>query len=181
MNDQIKPDATSPSHNTRRPWRRLTIASLIAGLAASLGAGFAHAHGGPGGWGGSHRGWDSSDPQAMQRHAEARVKRMLSGIDATEAQQKKVAEIMAAAMTDLRPLREQARDARREAMAILSKPQIDRGALEALRAKQAQVVDQISRRMTQSLADAAEVLTPEQRAKLAERMEKRQGRRHGRG
>jgi len=182
VNDQIKPDATPPSHKTRRPWwRRLAIASLIGSLAAGLGAGLAHAHGGPGGWGGWHRGADSSDPQAMQRRAEARVKWMLADIDATEAQQKKIAEIMTAAMTELRPLRQQGREARREVMEILAKPQVDRAALEALRAKQAQAMDQISRRITQSLADAAEVLTPEQRVKLAERMEKRRGHRHGRG
>ena len=176
MNDQIKPDATAPSHPTPRPWRRLAIASVVATLATGLAAGFAHAHGG---WGGWHRGGDDSDPQVMQKRAEARVKWMLADIDASEAQQKKIAEIMTATMTDLRPLRQQARDARREIMEILSKPQIDRGALEALRAKQALAMDHISRRLTQSLADAAEVLTPEQRAKLAQRMEKRWGHRHG--
>jgi Spy/CpxP family protein refolding chaperone len=66
-------------------------------------------------------------------------------------------------------------------MQLLSQPQIDRGALEALRAKQSRAMDEISRRLTQSLADAAEVLTPEQRGKLAERMERRRGRWHGRG
>jgi Spy/CpxP family protein refolding chaperone len=181
VNDQIKPDATQ-SPGSRRPWRRLAIASLVGSLAAGLGAGLAHAHGGPGGWGGGwHRGADSTDPQAMQKRAEARVKWMLADIDATEAQQKKIAEIMTAAMTELRPLRQQAQEARREVMQLLSKPQIDRAALEALRAKQTQAMDQISRRFTQSLADAADVLTPEQRAKLAERMERRRGHRHGRG
>ena len=180
MNDQIKPDATPPSHSTRRPWRRLAIASLIGGLAAGLGSEFAYAHG-PGAWGGWHRGADSSDPQAMERRAEASVRWMLADIDASEEQQKKITEIMTTAMRELRPLREQGREARRQAIEILSKPQVDRGALEALRAKQVQLADQVSRRITQSLADAAEALTPDQRAKLAERMESRRGRWHGRG
>ncbi len=179
MEERSKPDAAPASTGARRPWRGLAIASLIGGLAAGLGAGLAHAHG-PHGWGGWHRGFDDSDPQAMQRRAEASVRWMLADIDATEAQQQKITEIMLTTMRELRPVREQARAARRQAMEILSKPQVDRGALEALRAQQSQLVDQISRRLTDSLADAAEVLTPDQRAKLAERMARHRGGRHGR-
>jgi periplasmic protein CpxP/Spy len=36
-----------------------------------------------------------------------------------------------------------------------------------------QAADALSRRMTQAMADAAEVLTPEQRAKVAEHMQRR--------
>jgi len=180
VNDQFRPEGTPSSHRARRTWRRFAIASVIGGLIAGLG-GLAHAHGGPG-WGGhGWHGFDESNPQAMQRRAEARVKWMLADIDASEAQQKKIAEIMTANMRELQPLRRQARDARRQAMELLAQPQIDRGALEALRAQQAQLVDQISRRITQSLADAAEVLTPDQRAKLAERMRERHGGRQRRG
>ena len=179
MNDQFRPEGVPSSHRTRRPWRGFAIASVIGGLVAGLG-GLAHAQGV--GWGG--RGWhgfDESNPQAMQRRAEARVKWMLADIDASEAQQKKIADIMTANMRDLQPLRRQLRDARWQAMELLAQPQIDRGALEALRAQQAQAMDQISRRITQSLADAAEVLTPDQRAKLAERMRERHGGRPRRG
>ncbi len=55
-------------------------------------------------------------------------------------------------------------------------PSVDRAALEALRADQLQMAEQASRRFTQALADAADVLTPEQRKQLAERA----GRWHGR-
>ena len=41
----------------------------------------------------------------------------------------------------------------------------------------APLADQASRRVTQALADVAEVLTPEQRVKLKERLDKRMGRR----
>ena len=112
MNDQFRPEGTPSSHHTRRPWRRFAIASVIGGLIAGLG-GLAHAQGGPG-WGG--RGWhgfDESNPQAMQRRAEARVKWMLADIDASDAQQKKIADIMTANMRELQPLRRQSRDARR--------------------------------------------------------------------
>ena len=122
------------------------------------------------------------EPQAYTLYSYAAVQIIKQAAEAANSlEPKKIAEIMTTAMRELRPLREQGREARRQAMEILSKPQVDRGALEALRAKQVQLADQVSRRITQSLADAAEALTPDQRAKLAERMESRRGRWHGRG
>jgi protein CpxP len=167
-------DRTKP----RRPWRRVALVTLLGSIAAGIGA-TSFAHGAwHGGWHG--RGWHGEmDPQAMQRRAEAMVKWWLADVDATEAQQRKIAEIATAAFTELRPLRKQHYDARRQAIEILSQPQVDRAALEAIRAQEVALAEQVSRRITQSLADAAEVLTPEQRAKLAERLQSRRGGRHG--
>jgi Spy/CpxP family protein refolding chaperone len=73
-------------------------------------------------------------------------------------------------------MRDRMRNARRQAVTLLSQPAIDRAALEALRADQLQLAEQASRRLTQALADVADVLTPAQRKQLAERA----GRWHGR-
>ena len=148
--------------------KRLGIATMIGGLFAAGCAsaqGFGH-HGGRGEWG--------SNPE----RAEKMVSRMLSRVDATDEQKKKVAEIVKTAIGDMKAIRDKARNGRRATAELLSGPSIDRNALEALRAEQIQSADAASRRMTQALADAAEVLTPEQRAKLGERMKSRMEGRH---
>jgi len=58
---------------------------------------------------------------------------------------------------------------------VLSQDHVDRAALETLRAEQLQLAEQASRRLTQALADVADVLTVAQRKQLAERI----GRWHG--
>jgi periplasmic protein CpxP/Spy len=72
----------------------------------------------------------------------------------------------------MKSLHEQHRATRQKIVAVLTQPTIDRAALEQLRQQQMQMADQASKRMTQAFADAAEVLTPAQRAKAAERMQK---------
>lgn len=167
--------------NTRRRFfRRATIAALVGSLAAGIGA-TAWAHGGPGGW---HRGGGGfmggpMDPAKMDEQIERRVKHFAVEVDATPEQVAKLTQIAKAAAKDLRPLREKARDARKRGMELLSAPTIDRAAIERLRAEQIQAADAASRRVSQALADTAEVLTPEQRKKFAERMQQRHGRQRG--
>lgn len=167
--------------NTRRRFfRRATIAALVGTLAAGIGA-TAWAHGGPGGW---HRGGGGfmggpMDPAKMDEQIERRVKHFAVEVDATPEQVAKLTQIAKAAAKELRPLREKARDARKRGMELLSAPTIDRAAIERLRAEQIQAADAASRRVSQALADTAEVLTPEQRKKFAERMQQRHGRQRG--
>ena len=163
----------------RRFFRRAALFTLIGGLTAGLG-GKAWAHGGPGGW---HRGGGimggAMDPAGMDGRIERMVKHFAVEVDATPEQKAKLAEIAKAAAKDLAPLREKVRDARKRGMELLAAPTIDRGAIERLRAEQIQSADAASKRLTRALADTAEVLTPEQRKQLAERMQKRRGWRHG--
>ena len=167
------------TNNRRRFLRRATIATLIGSLAAGLGT-RAWAHGGPGGW---HRGGGfmggPMDPAALDERIERMVKHFAVEVDATPEQRAKLTEIAKAAAKDLRPMREKARDARKRGMELLSAPTIDRAAIERLRAEQIQSADIASKRLSQALADTAEVLTPEQRAKFAERMQRRHGHRRG--
>lgn len=169
------PEPSRPERATRRRrWRRWLIGGLAAtGLFAVIGA-KVHAHGGPGC---IHRGGWSADasPEAMQRRLDAGVRWMLADVGATEDQQQQIRDIAAAAIQDLQPLREQHLAIRRATAELFAKPTFDRAALETLRAQALALAEQASRRMTQALADAAEVLTPEQRGQLAVRFERRGG------
>ena len=53
---------------------------------------------------------------------------------------------------------------------LLTQPTVDRSAIEALRAEQLSLADAASKRFAQALGDAAEVLTPEQRRKIDDRL-----------
>lgn len=157
---------------TVNKWRRLAVAALAGGL--TIGAGtMAHAHGDRG-W---HRGGASMDPAKMDQRIESRVERVLKRVDATEAQRAQVKDIAKKAAADLRGMRGQQSELRKRGMALLAAPTVDRTAIEALRVEQIRLADQASKRMSVAMADSAEVLTPEQRAKLAERMQKRGERR----
>ncbi|HXM83370.1 MAG TPA: Spy/CpxP family protein refolding chaperone [Burkholderiales bacterium] len=143
--------------------KRFTLAALFGGLLAGIGS-KAFAHGGRHGFGAG-----PIDPAEMNERIERFVKHLAVEARATPDQQEKLAVIAKDAAKELAPLREQAREARRQAIELFSAPNVDRAAIEKLRATQIRLADGASRRLTQALADAAEVLTPEQRKTLAER------------
>ena len=76
-------------------------------------------------------------------------------------------------------MREKAHAARQRASALLTQPQVDRGAIEAFRAEQMELAEAASKRIAQALGDAAEVLTPAQRHQVEEHIEWRRS--HWRG
>ena len=155
------------SSSSRRNW-------IIAGVATGvlvLGGAFAYAR--DGGW---HHGPMSSE--FIADHIEHGVKYALSDVDATAEQKAQVTQILQAAATDVHGLADQHFAARKQLHEILTAPTIDRERLEAVRAGEMQLADQASKRILQGVADAADVLTPEQRATLAEHMEKHRHWRH---
>lgn len=160
------------------------LAGAFASNAISKGRGWHHGgdgfghHGHMGGPMGFGFMGGKMNPEKAERRAERMAERFARRIDATGEQQSKLIAIAKSTVKDVVPLRQKAGDVRKDVMKLMSAPAIDRAAIEKLRADQIANMDAISKRMTQGLADAAEVLTPEQRQKVAERMEKR---REGRG
>jgi len=151
------------------------IKSGLLAIALSLGAVAAYAqpmmpHGGPGAHGGP------GGPGAHGEFGGGRMEHMLDAVDATDAQHAQIKKIMQAAQADLKTQHETMRTLHEQSLALLAAPKIDAAAIEALRVKQNAVHEQVSKRMSQAMIDAAGVLTPEQRAKLAEKMKKYQAR-----
>ena len=172
---QNQPSTPTRDKPRRRFLRRAAIATAFAGIATVIGVkALAHA-GGP--WG-HHRGGfmgATLDPARVDEHLDRMLKHLYVEIDATEAQKQQIAPVVKSAARDLLPVRAKMQEARRQAVELLSREHVDRAALEALRADQLKLAEQASMRFTQALADVADVLTPEQRKQLAERI----GRWHG--
>jgi Spy/CpxP family protein refolding chaperone len=164
-----------PSEHHRRGRRgtfliALVAVALLAGITGNL---LSKAFGQGDSW---HRiNWHDGgvfgaplSPAQIDDRIDRMTKHMAIELDATADQQVKVANIAKAAVADLRPLREKAQAARAQAVALLTAPTIDRSAIERLRAEQIGLAETASKRIAQALADAAEVLSPEQRRKVAE-------------
>lgn len=159
----------SPLQPPVRRWARpakivaLVLISALAGAAVSRAAHHWHAYrmhafmSGP------------VDSSAIDRRVDWMTNRIASNVKATGEQREKLATIAKAAAKDILPMRETMRDARKRAQELLSQPTLDRAAIEKLRADQIGNVDAASKRLSEAVTEAAEVLTPEQRKTLADR------------
>lgn len=149
-------------------FKRAGMVTVIGGLMAGIGVtGWAHGEHG-------HRG-----AAFAPERVEFMVKHLAVDVDATPEQRARLTEIAKAAATELAPMREKAKAARKQAIDLLGSPTVDRAAMERLRAEQIAAMDAVSRRLTKAIADAAEVLTPEQRKQLAVRFRDHPRRTHG--
>jgi periplasmic protein CpxP/Spy len=125
---------------------------------------------------------ESHGPHSAERlagHVEHVVKFMLSDLDATDQQKAQVTSILQATARDVHAFVDQHHAAHKQLHEILSAPAVDRGRLEALRAGELRLADEASKRLLEGVADAAEVLTPEQRALLSSNIEEHRHWRRG--
>ena len=181
MDEQKQQSETSPGGRSSLR-RRIVYALLGSGALAAVlgtrpilaaiqqGGGIQGIHG-PwrGGWG-HHR----MTPEAAKEHAQVAAKWALREIDANDMQQERVNKVLDGTIDELFRLKEQ-HQANREAFAAqLGGATIDRAALEEIRKSEMALADEASRRLVQSMADVAEVLTPEQRQALLEHVHRHQ-------
>ena len=159
--------AASPRRASRI--KKAAIATLVA-LAAGAGA-VAWADGRAGGWGGHGMGGPAmmGGGYGMMGDGSRMSDRMLAGLNATDAQRAQIRQIMQAAAADMKTQFEAGRALREQGLAIFSAPVVDAAAAESLRQQMVAHYDQMSQKMTQTMVAVANVLTPEQSAKFAER------------
>lgn len=164
------PAAPQPSP---KPRRRLGLTVVLVVLTAGIGAtalassAWSHRFGG-------RCGMDMGmmagpiDPARAERRAAVLADRIADEAGANSEQREKLVTVARAAAKDIAPMRQKLRDGRKQIKDAFTQPTIDRGRIEQLRAEQTGAFEAISKRMTQAITDAAEVLSPEQRKKVAE-------------
>ena len=167
MSHSLSPAAARPSRLTMRV---LFGSALIAVAASTMSPAFAQGHHGPGGMGPAAMGQGPGGPfGGSPRH----IERMLDGVNATDAQRAQIKQIVAAAAVDMKAQREAGRSLRERSRQIFTAPTIDANAAEQVRLQMLTQHDQMSRKTLQVMLDVAQVLTPEQRAKIGAQMARR--------
>jgi protein CpxP len=106
----------------------------------------------------------------MHAMAMAHVSKMLDEVGASPDQKSRIEAILHAGFAPMAEAHRDMAQTHASLHAILAAPTVDRAALEQLRAAEVARIDEASRGLAKALADAAEVLTPEQRAKLGRLM-----------
>jgi len=129
---------------------------------------------GPAGWGGGGL-FDTMIETVVEAHADRAVRHLSIEIDATTEQQEKLRAIVRDAVKDLLPMREKVVSARATARDLLTQQTVDRAAIEKFRTEVIATHDAASKRLVQAVADAAEVLTPEQRRRIGDMVAARRG------
>lgn len=164
--------AALPHPGSRLLTRLMAVSVFIvaaAGTALSAHAQSHHGHG-RGGQGDAERMMFGGPPEHFARV----IDHVLDGLNATEAQRAQIKQIALTAAADVKTQRESGRGLREKGVQIFAAPTVDADAAEALRQQMSAQHEQASKRTLQAMLDVARVLTPEQRAKLGERMKARQ-------
>lgn len=160
------------SRPRRSKWHQaalFTVALAGGSLAGAGGLAYAAMMNGMG-WHGGHR------LEMIQRH----VRDALDSVGATTVQEDKVHDIIANGFTSMEGSRSDRMAERKQMIDLLRTPTIDRAAVEKLRADQVAKYEARSKTMVGVILDAADQLSPEQRATLADRFEAMMARGPGR-
>ena len=167
-------DAAMTSSKTQAIQRSLRwwLAGVVLAVSGTL-AVSAWAQPVPGGHGHAHGMDHGMMFGGSPEHVARMVDHMLDGLNATDAQRSQVKQIAQAAAADLKAQHDATRALHERSMQIFTAPTVDAAAAESVRQQLLTQHDAASRRILQATLDISRVLTPEQRAKIGERMKLR--------
>ena len=164
--------ARLPRQGSMFAMRLLAVSVLVvaaAGVAISAHAQGHHGAGRGGQDAGSGMTMFGGPPERVGRS----VDHMLDGLNTSEAQRSQIKQIAMAAAADLKTQRDAGRGLHEKGMQIFTAPSVDAAAAESVRQQMSAQHELASKRVLQAMLEVAKVLTPEQRAKLGERMNAR--------
>jgi len=153
-----------PLFNPKR--RRLTVVAIAASLVAIVGGTLAYAHSG-----GGHGHMAGRGAKDHLEHMQA----MLTQIGASDAQKAQIQGLLEPAFEEMKAAHEGHSAAFRQFHDEITASSIDRARIESLRTAQMKSLDEASKRLVTAISDAAEVLSPDQRAALAKQINKHHG------
>ena len=140
-----------------------------------------------GGWRGGwhsrrhHDGLASMTDADIEKKINRMVKHVAIEIDATPEQQDKITKLFVVVAKDMKPIRGEMRASGRKIHDLLLADKIDREALEKIRAARLADAERVSKTVVNAIAEAAEILSPDQRKVLEERIQKFRAMRGGWG
>jgi Spy/CpxP family protein refolding chaperone len=115
---------------------------------------------------GHHWSGFNTEEQARERALD-KAAWMLGRLDATAEQETQINAIVNSLVGELYGLRGAHREHRRQLIAELARPELDRDALEKIRVEELGLADAASKAVLNAVADASQVLSVEQREELA--------------
>ncbi len=177
MNEDRKTDETqnpTPAGSSGRWYKTPLFAILMAIGVGAAGIAGTQAFGGEHGkWRG--HGARMEDPETMARNMERGIRHLAIEIDATPAQQAALVELAKGAAGDLHGFREMMQGQAGELAKLLTQPNVDAAAIEAFRVEKVEKVDQLTSRLAKIAVEAGEILTAEQRVRIAELVAEKRG------
>ena len=147
--------------------RRLAVVAIAASMLAIVGGTLAYAHSG----GGHHGPMSGRGSEDHLEHMQA----MLTKIGASDAQKSQIEGLLKPAFEEMKTAHDAHSAAFEQFHEAITASSIDRARIESLRAGQLKSLDEASKRMVTAITDAAETLSAEQRAALAEQVRKHHG------